>query len=57
MTGIQCKCKKGYVSAWDGKCANCRTKQETREHNRTMAAMPDSPVDAHATYRLIRWGK
>lgn len=57
MTGIQCKCKKGYVSAWDGKCGNCRTKQETREHNRTMAAMPDSPVDAHATYRLIRWGK
>lgn len=57
MTGIQCKCGKGYVSAWDGKCGNCRTKQEMREHNKAMQAMPESPIDAHATYRLIRWGK
>ena len=57
MTGIKCKCGKGYVSAWDGKCGNCRTKQEQLQHNRTMAAMPENPVDAHATYRFLRWGK
>ena len=53
----QCKCGKGYFSLWDGKCANCRTKQEQREHNKTMAAMPNYPVDPHATYRHMRWGK
>jgi hypothetical protein len=26
-----CKCKKGYVSAWDGKCGHCRTKREAKE--------------------------
>lgn len=57
MTGIKCKCGKGHVSAWDGKCGNCRTKQEQREHNRTMAAMPESTGDAYATYRFLRWGK
>ncbi|HCJ5492471.1 TPA: hypothetical protein NUW79_003111 [Escherichia coli] len=57
MTGIQCKCKKGYVSGWDGKCGNCRTKQEQREHEKTMAAMPEYSPDAHATYRFLRWGK
>lgn len=23
-----CKCRKGYVSAWDGKCGHCRTRRE-----------------------------
>lgn len=53
----QCKCRKGYVSAWDGKCGNCRTKQEQHEHNKTMQAMPEYCEDAHATYRFFRWGK
>lgn len=57
MTGIKCKCGKGYASGWDGKCGNCRTKQEQREHERTMAAMPEYSPDAHATYRFLRWGK
>ena len=57
MTGIKCKCGKGYVSAWDGKCGNCRTKQEQLQHERTMAAMPEYSPDAHATYRFLRWGK
>lgn len=26
-----CKCGKGYVSAWDGKCGHCRTKREAKE--------------------------
>lgn len=26
--GRVCKCKKGYVSAWDGKCGHCRTKRD-----------------------------
>lgn len=28
----QCKCGKGHVSQWDGKCGNCRTKKEQRDH-------------------------
>lgn len=57
MTGIKCKCGKGYASGWDGKCGNCRTKQEQLQHERTMAAMPEYSPDAHATYRFLRWGK
>lgn len=57
MAGRQCNCGKGYVSLWDNKCANCRTKQEQLEHNRTMRALPSVMLDAHATYRFIRWGK
>lgn len=53
----QCKCRKGHVSAWDGKCANCRTKQEQREHDRTIQAIPDGCSDAYAAYRFYRWGK
>lgn len=28
----QCKCGKGHASQWDGKCGNCRTKKEQRDH-------------------------
>lgn len=28
MTSKVCKCGKGYVSAWDGKCGHCRTKKD-----------------------------
>ena len=28
----QCQCGKGHVSAWDSKCANCRTKREQKQH-------------------------
>lgn len=28
----QCKCGKGYVSQWDGKCGHCRTRKEQRDH-------------------------
>ena len=28
----QCKCGKGHVSQWDGKCGHCRTKKEQRDH-------------------------
>ena len=27
-----CKCGKGYVSSWDGKCGHCRTKKEQKFH-------------------------
>lgn len=30
--GKQCKCGKGHVSQWDGKCGHCRTKKEQRDH-------------------------
>ena len=26
--GKQCRCKRGYASGYDGKCAYCRTKRE-----------------------------
>lgn len=32
MTNKQCGCGKGYKSLWDGKCGNCRTKKEQRDH-------------------------
>lgn len=34
MTGKVCKCGKGYVSAYDGKCGHCRTKREVLEHKK-----------------------
>lgn len=30
-SGQVCKCKRGYVSTWDGKCGHCRTKREAKE--------------------------
>lgn len=32
MANKQCKCGKGYVSVWDNKCGNCRTKKEQHDH-------------------------
>jgi len=57
MTNKVCKCGKGYVSHWDNKCGKCRTKQEQRDHQKTMAALPEFCTDVHATYRFLRWGK
>ena len=34
MTDKVCKCGKGYVSAYDGKCGHCRTKREVAEHKK-----------------------
>lgn len=28
----QCKCGKGHVSQWDGKCGHCRTKKQQSDH-------------------------
>ena len=28
----QCKCKRGYVSRYDGKCGHCRTTREQKTH-------------------------
>lgn len=53
----QCKCGKGHVSAWDGKCGNCRTKQEQHAHNKAIQSIPDGCSDAYEAYRFIRWGK
>lgn len=35
----QCKCGKGHVSQWDGKCGHCRTKKEQRDHELTLTYM------------------
>lgn len=29
---VRCKCGKGKVSAWDGKCGHCRTTKEQKAH-------------------------
>lgn len=31
-TRVTCKCGKGKVSAWDGKCGHCRTRHEEAIH-------------------------
>ena len=28
----RCKCGRGYVSAYDGKCGKCRTRKEREAH-------------------------
>lgn len=50
---MQCKCKQGYYSLWDNKCANCRTKKEAEEHNRKMKVLDQTPTcaDWYALYR------
>ncbi len=37
--GKQCKCGKGYISQWDGKCGHCRTKKEQRDHEYALQEM------------------
>ena len=32
MSGNVCSCKRGYVSAYDGKCGHCRNKRERLAH-------------------------
>lgn len=53
MTGVACKCGRGYVSLWDGKCAGCRTKEQRAEHNRKMKAIDGKTgvTDWYAAYR------
>jgi|694.fasta_scaffold108016_6 hypothetical protein len=33
-TRVMCRCGKGKVSAYDGKCAHCRTKEEQKTYHR-----------------------
>lgn len=39
---ITCKCGRGKVSAWDGRCGHCRTKREREIHQRLLAGWPRS---------------
>ena len=48
---IQCDCKKGYKSAWDGKCGNCRTKEETRRHNYAMNCISSYDIQILNKYK------
>lgn len=41
MTGRVCKCGKGYVSAWDGKCGHCRTRRERQALYHLQNPKPD----------------
>ena len=34
MSGNVCSCKRGYVSAYDGKCGHCRNQRERVAHQR-----------------------
>lgn len=42
-----CKCGKGYVSAYDGKCGHCRTKKERQAHQQRMNTPRWSVVNRH----------
>lgn len=33
---VTCRCGKGKVSAWDGKCGHCRNKRERLAHQRML---------------------
>lgn len=37
---ITCKCGRGKVSAWDGKCGHCRTKKDQEALQRMQAGWP-----------------
>lgn len=52
----QCKCGKGHVSQWDGKCGHCRTKKEQKDHEFTLIRMPEglSSDEAYEYYRTVR---
>lgn len=43
MTSRVCRCGKGYVSAYDGKCGHCRTRRERAEHKRLISTPPSAP--------------
>ena len=56
----QCKCGKGHVSQWDGKCGHCRTKKEQRDHELaltymelTLANSSTSPQEAYNYNRKL----
>ena len=54
----QCKCGKGHVSQWDGKCGHCRTKKEQKEHEKALDYVydvnPESQEDAVKFYKEVR---
>lgn len=58
MANKLCACGKGYVSIWDGKCLNCRTKEEQRLHefavDTVLSENPESKEDAIKYYKEIR---
>lgn len=49
-TRITCRCGRGKVSAWDGKCGHCRTKHEREVHRRLLDGW--SKEEAQLGYRL-----
>lgn len=59
MARQQCKCGKGYVSVWDGKCGKCRTKAQQWNHEHTLACMPEGLTmeEKYSYYRMVRFGK
>lgn len=54
----QCKCGKGHVSQWDGKCGHCRTKKEQRDHAYALdyvyEVKPETREDAIKFYKEVR---
>lgn len=54
----QCKCGKGYVSQWDNKCGNCRTKKEQKDHEYGLGCVSEcqceSQTDALIFYKEVR---
>lgn len=54
----QCKCGKGHVSQWDGKCGHCRTKKEQKDHEQALDCVyevkPETQEDAIKFYKEVR---
>lgn len=55
----QCKCGKGHVSQWDGKCGHCRTKKEQKDHGYVLSHMPEglTSEEARNYYNIVRFNK
>ena len=45
--GTQCKCGKGHVSLWDGRCANCRSKKQQKQHDYALRVL------SHYTIHIV----
>lgn len=54
----QCKCGKGHVSQWDGKCGHCRTKKEQEDHEHALDMLSEmwstSREQSRDMYKEIR---
>lgn len=44
----KCQCGRGYASAWDGVCGNCRPRKKQKAHLYALFNLPEGLTDAEA---------